>query len=187
MSITVYPVTPHFAAEIGDVDLSQAARGRRSRRDQGGVLEIRGADLSGAGSDAGAASRVLGEVRARRERAHARSQSDAEPVQRRIRRHLESRGRRQDLGRDQPPAHVQGGQQALAYRQLVQASAEPVLAAVFAHHRARRRPHRVRGPARGIRCAARCDESESCKASSSSTGSCTRAAAADSPNSTRRK
>ena len=62
-----------------------------------------------------------------------------------------------------------------------------VLAAVFAHHRADRRPHRVRRPARGLRRAARGDEARSSKAWSSSIRSPLRAAAAASPSSTRTK
>ena len=40
MAITVYPVTPAFAAEIGDVDLSKPLAGRGPGGDQDGVLEI---------------------------------------------------------------------------------------------------------------------------------------------------
>ena len=56
MAITVVPVTPSFAAEIGDVDLAGRST-RPTRGHQGRLCEICGADLPRSASVAGSASR----------------------------------------------------------------------------------------------------------------------------------
>ena len=163
MSIAIYPFTSDFAAEIGDVDLPRPLAGADFEEIKAAfwkyaVLVFPGQDLTP--EQHLAFSSRFGPVE---KRAHARSEGDADPLRRHLRRHLQPDRGRQDLGRDEPPAHVQAGQQAVAHRQLVQDAAEPLLAALFADHRAHRRAHAVRGPARGLRCAARGDEEETAR------------------------
>ena len=185
MSITVYPVTPGFAAEIGDVDLTEAAPGRRFRGDQDGVLEIRGAGISRPGPDAGAAPRVLGAIRPRRERAHARSQGDADALQRRLRGYLQPRRRTAGSG---------ARRAASACTRRATSCGTPTARSSACRASAR---CCIRGPSRRsaatpssrtsapptTRCPRR--RRRSCRDSSSSTGSCTRAGAAASPSSTK--
>ncbi len=161
MSITISPDHTQFRGRDRRRRPRAAAECGRLRADPAGVLEICGACFPCAGPDARTASGVFADVRPCRNRAYARPEIDAEPLYRRVRRHLESRRRWQDLGRVEPPAHIlQGGQQAVAYRQLVQVSAEPVFAALWPHGRAGRRTHRICRSARGVRCIAGRNEEE---------------------------
>ena len=79
MSITVVPVTPSFAAEIGDVDLSKPLSDADFEEIRAGVLEILGAGLPRAGR-----SRRSSTSRSRR--ASVRSRRSARSIPRRRRR-----------------------------------------------------------------------------------------------------
>ena len=58
MAVTIYPVTPSFAAEVGDVDLSRQIEPSIWQQSIEAFAEVRGLDLSRSASLAGPASRL---------------------------------------------------------------------------------------------------------------------------------
>ena len=155
-SLTICPVTPRFRGR------DRRRRSVRSRSPQPNCAAIQEAFWKYAvlifpGQDLTAEQHLAfaRELRPGRDR-HARWTRRRRRARfgRRVRRHVQPRRGRQDLGRGQPPAHVQDGQPALAHGQLVQALPGLVLAAVCPHDRAHRRPHGIRRPARRLRRAA---------------------------------
>ena len=144
MAITVVPVTPSFAAEVGDVDLSglidpadlQAIKDAFATY---AVLIFPDQHLSqdqhlDFAKHFGPLETTIGvyrkdtPLRVRKEFADV-SNLDA---------------RRQGLGQGEPASHVPAGEPDLAHRQLVQAAARARINALCALDPAGRRPYRIR-------------------------------------------
>ena len=187
MSITISPVTPDFAAEIGDVDLSKPLVGRRFRRDPGrhsGNTRCWSFPSSTSRQEQHLAfSERFGPVENERtldpKATPSRLTAASSPTSRISLRTARS-GARPAASACTRPATSCGTPTARS--NACRRCARCFTARTIAPDR---RTHGIRRSARGVRRIAGRDETEAARASSPSTGSCIRAVAAALPNSTR--
>ena len=181
MAITVQPVTPGFAAEIGDVDLSAPLGASEVQGYQRRFRHIRGPDLSRPASVAGPAPRFRPPLRPARNHDRAASQGRKAARAQGICRRLQSRPGKPGVGQGFAAAHVPARQPALAHRQLVQTAAGASVTALCADYSAGRRPYRICRRTRGLRRVARRDEAPDRRTSWWNTRSSRRARGSVSP------
>jgi alpha-ketoglutarate-dependent taurine dioxygenase len=154
MTITVVPVTPTFAAEVGDIDLSK---------------KIEPADLVAINEAFIKYAVLIFPDQHLSQDQHLDFASHFGPLETTIALHRKDASLRlrkefadvsngsseRGLGRGQQSSHVSVEQPAVAYRQLIQACARTRIAALCAFHSLGRRPHGVRRRARHMTCCPR--------------------------------
>ena len=176
MPLTFEKLHPHFAAEVGPIDLRRVHDPKtlaeiRAGMDEYAVLVFRDQPFAD-DEQIAFAQRLDGEL-------HTKTGSSA---LKKSRLGNEALGDISNVDENgdllqvrRPAPHVRPRQSPLAHGRLVPGPAGPLLDAVGAHHPARRRGYRVRRHAGGLRRPARLDEGHRSRACASITPSPTRA------------